>query len=422
MKAILSGKQVPVGEVKVSGAKNSATRLLAASLLSSSSVKIQNFPTLLHDSIAKAKFISSIGVLCEFNDFSNSVLIEPKSLDFTKTDYYEVPIRTTYLLAASGLIHKNFAKIPYPGGCKIGTRGYDLHIMVWEKMGCSVIERDSYIEVSGSLKGADIDFPISTVGGTENAIICGCVAKGTTTVHNAYVTPEILDLISFLRDMGAHIDLEGNSLIRIKGVNGLLGSTTYSVMPDRIEALTWLILAAASGGSMTVLDVPLESLKVPLIYLQEAGINLFMSKNDVVVSPKSISSDGIQPFQAPCGTHPGIHSDMQAFFVFLALFARGRSLIIDYRYPERIGIAKELIKMKSNAIKYEDGKIEINNQSSPLVGANVNSPDLRASMALLMAAICAEGKSTVNTVEYALRGYNNLQNKLENLGIECQWT
>src|SRR5690606_2057640 len=159
---------------------------------------------------------------------------------------------TTYLLAAGQLLHCGEAKIPYPGGCKIGARGYDLHIMVWKNLGCDVIEKNDHISIKGSLQGGSIDFPISTDGGTENALICASIATGTTEIRNAYITPEVVDLISMLRQRGASIESDGNSLIRVSGASGALKGASHSEISDRIGALTWIIFGIIRGGEILV--------------------------------------------------------------------------------------------------------------------------------------------------------------------------
>lgn len=421
MELIVKGRQQLSGKVQVSGAKNSSTRILSAALLTDEKVILRNFPTKLYDVINKCNFIKQMGADLESDDIHETLTIHAKNLQSENINNFNLPIRTTYLLAAATLIREKKAKIPYPGGCKIGSRGYDLHIMVWEKMGCLVTEKEDYIYIEGKLTGGKIDFPISTVGGTENAILCGVVADGETLISNAYITPEVYDLISFLNEMGASIELQGSSHIRIQGVNGLLNGTTYSIMPDRIEALTWIILAAATRSNLLIQNINLEDLKIPLIHLQHAGIDYFTNNsNTIMISPDSIGRYGIQPFELACGTHPGIISDMQPFYVFLALFANGRSTIYDYRYPKRIKYAHELDKFAPNHITAEHGKIIVTG-GAPLGPANVSSPDLRGSMALAMAALSANGQSTVAGIEMALRGYNDLEEKLKALGISAEW-
>jgi UDP-N-acetylglucosamine 1-carboxyvinyltransferase len=421
MKVAISGPQVLNGTVTVSGAKNSATRVLAAALLSSGEVTLRNFPLLLEDVKAKINFMRMMGASIKENFASSELEMSASSISTDKIKDFDLPIRTTYLLAAGALARNGHVKIPYPGGCKIGSRGYDLHMMVWQQLGCKVEECPEYIAVDGELKGGIIDFPISTVGGTENALMCAAVAKGETLIRNAYVTPEVSDLIAFLREMGAHIVQEGSSHIRIQGAGELLRGASFSIMPDRIEALTWIILGAVTGGKVLVKNVPFETMEVPLIHLRDAGIDLFRNSDTVMVTPNCIGPHGIQPFELATGTHPGVISDMQSFYVFLGLFANGRSTVFDYRYPERIAYARELEKFAPNAVKAEPGKIIVQGPNT-LQGAQAESTDLRGSMAQIMAAICAEGATQVNDVELALRGYNNLPEKLASLGVSAQWS
>lgn len=420
MDLVISGGQPLNGTISVSGAKNSATRLLAASLLSSGRVSLRNFPTALEDAKAKINFIRGMGADCEVRPDSAEVLVRPGDLSFDRVDQFDLPIRTTYLLAGGALARTGRAKIPYPGGCKIGSRGYDLHIMVWRALGCDVEETPDYIDVRGTLTGGVIDFPISTVGGTENALICAAVATGETMIRNAYITPEVSDLIACLREMGARIDQEGASRIRVSGAGGLLREASFSVMPDRIEALTWIVLSAACGGNLVVRNVPFDTMEVPLIHLRNAGIDVFTNGSDAFVSPETMGPHGVQPFEMACGTHPGVISDMQAFFVFLALFAEGRSVIFDYRYPERIAYVRELARFAPGALDAEPGKITVRGPAR-LIAADATATDLRGTMALIMAALLAEGQSRVRGIEMALRGYNDLAHKLAQLGIEAEW-
>lgn len=420
MHLTINGPQRLNGSIVVSGAKNSATRVLAASLVSDGRITLRNFPLSLEDARAKMRFIEEMGAILERDEGRSELSITVPDLSSARIRSFDLPIRTTYLLAAGTLVREGRARIPYPGGCKIGSRGYDLHMMVWQNLGCQTEETPDYIEITGRPIGGLIDFPISTVGGTENALICGAVAVGETLIRNAYVTPEVDDLIAFLRELGARIELEGTSHIRIQGAGTLLGGGSFSIMPDRIEALTWIILGLASGGCLCVENLPFDAMQVPLIHLREAGIDFFSNSNSVMVSPECIGPHGIQPFELATGTHPGVISDMQSFFVFLGLFANGRSVVFDYRYPERIAYAKELRKFAPGAIEAEPGRITTRGPMQ-LKGAHAQSTDLRGSMAQIMAAICAKGDSRVDGVELALRGYNNLPQKLSALGVEAAW-
>ncbi|HLS38674.1 MAG TPA: UDP-N-acetylglucosamine 1-carboxyvinyltransferase [Sphingobacterium bovisgrunnientis] len=409
----------PKGEVVVSGAKNSATRLMAASLLTDEKVILSNFPTELVDAREKAKFFLENGVQVNFKPEEDVMEIVASDLEVKENFNTNVPVRTTYLLAAGQLLRHGKAYIPYPGGCKIGDRKYDLHIMVWETLGCQVIERASFIEIikpKDGLIAQNINFPISTVGGTENAILSCLVAKGISVIKNAYVTPEVYDLILMLRQMGAKIELEGKSYIKIEGGHELRG-VNYAVMPDRIEAITWIVYAILSGGDVLIKNVPLDEMEIPLIHLKECGVNLYLGKNSIFVSKDSVGEYGIQPFELACGTHPGIISDMQPFYVLLALMANGRSKVFDYRYPKRMAYLDELNKYCDGAISYKEGEITI---VGPVEFKNANGVglDLRGSMAIILAALLAKGESNVENPEMALRGYNKLLEKLHLLGVE----
>lgn len=407
-------------KIRVSGAKNSATRLMAASMISDEKVTLYNFPTQLVDANHKKRFIESVGGKVTFDDDRELADIETSSLiDKVLTDY-DFPIRTTYLLVP-GLIKKTgVAKIPYPGGCKIGNRGYDLHVMVWEKMGATVEEKPDYIKVTAKqLNAAEIDFPISTIGGTETALICGSVANGTTVIRNAYISPEVFDLIRFLRSMGVDIDVVGNSFIKVHGSNYHRG-TSHKVISDRIEAITWMIFAAIAEKSMLIENVPFEDMEIPLTHLQEAGVDFFTNKNAVMISEECMPN-GIQPFELATGTHPGVISDMQPFYVLLGLKADGISRIYDYRYPERITYLKELSKCIDGGLEWKEGEIKTTGKAT-FKPAHMNSTDLRGSMAVLMAALLAgnNGTSQIENIHMALRGYNKLESKLEQLGYSIK--
>lgn len=420
MKALIKGKQKPHGNIKISGAKNAATKLLAAALISDTPVTLNNFPTELVDVQYKASFIEDLGGEILMNSDKESIYIDSSNVENKTLNDYSYFFRTTYLLVP-GLIKKSkSAKIPYPGGCKIGDRGYDLHIMIWEKLGATVVEKPDYIEViaeKGFISGQTIDFPISTIGGTENALICASIIDGITFIRNAYISPEVQNLIDFLKSMGAEIDVVGNSYVKVKGKKSLEVSS-FEVIPDRIEALTWIIYGVLSKGSFTIENVPFETMEIPLIHLKNAGIDLYRNSKNIYISPSCLENGVIQPFEIATGTHPGIISDMQPFYVLLALHANGISRIYDYRYPERVKYCHELSKIYNGMLETEYGKIKVlGNQYITPKSSIVDSTDLRGSMAVVMAALLAEGESVVNDIEMALRGYNKLEDKLEKLGV-----
>lgn len=418
MKAIIDGGAAPNGVVRVSGAKNSATRLLSAALLTNDVVELSDFPTKLVDVGHKIRFIRALGGKVDVDDEAGTVRVDASNYVSSVLTDYDYPIRTTYLLTAGQILRSGVARIPYPGGCKIGSRGYDMHIMVWEQLGCEVVQTPDYIEIRADrFKGGEIRFPISTVGGTENALICASIADGVSEIINAYITPEVEDLIDLLRRMGAQIEVFGSSHVRVEG-RKILSGARMKVMPDRIEALTWIVYAILAKGTLLIEGVPFEAMRSPLLYLESAGIDLLCNKDSVYVYPGSIREGRVQPFEVPCGAHPGVISDMQPFFTMLGLAASGVSRVFDYRYPERVGYVNELAKFCSEgALKGEFGKITVQGPNR-FHAAEATSTDLRGSMALILAALCAEGRSVVYDAHMALRGYNDLEGKLAKLGIK----
>lgn len=419
LRARIQGEQVPRGTIKLSGAKNAATRLMAAAMLTDDTVVLNGFPTELVDANHKARFMRASGVCVEMDSENDSVAIRADNLKTAEFDMDDgmFPIRTTYLLVPGQIRKTGRARIPYPGGCKIGARGYDLHVKIWECLGCSVEEKLGHIEVIGNgFKAGQINFPISTVGGTENALMCASIADGMTEIVNAYITPEIDDLIKLLNRMGAEIEVFGNSMIRVNGREKLSG-THMPVMADRIEALTWIIYALMSGGEIRIDNVPFHAMEIPLIHIEKSGVDLLTSSQAIYVHPDCILAGSVQPFELSCGTHPGIISDMQPFYVLLGLIANGTSRIFDYRYPERIACIHELAKLcGADNIDAQAGKITTRG-TTVFKGAHVNSTDLRGSMAVILAGLCAQGETIVEDAHMALRGYNNLTEKLAQLGV-----
>ena len=420
--AYIQGGTAPRGHVRVSGAKNAATRLLAAATIADAPVTLNNFPTELVDARYKVDFIEKCGGTVTVDEPSQTITIDPTGYEHAELADYDYPIRTTYLLAAGQLKRSGVARIPYPGGCKIGNRGYDLHLMVWQRLGATVTEAADYIEISApdGLTAGEIDFPTSTIGGTENALITASIINGETTIKNAYISPEVNSLIEFLRTLGAAIEVVGNSFIKVTGTTRLRGSI-FRVIPDRIEALTWIVYGIISGGIITVEDVPFDSMQIPLIHLQHMGIDLYRNRNNVVVSPECLVNGQIQPFELACGTHPGIISDMQPFFTLLGLHANGTSRIFDYRYPERLRYCAELNKFYGDALSFKPGAITVQGGHQS-VAAEADSTDLRGSMAAVMAGLLAKGTTTIHNVEMAMRGYNNMEKKLTELGASVYVT
>lgn len=410
--------QRPDGEVRVSGAKNSATRLITAALLSDQKSVINNFPTTIVDANHKISFITANGGKTKLDHDRKIFTIDPKNFKVDPANGLDLPVRTTYLLAAGQLLRGNSAIIPMPGGCNIGERKIDLHLMLWEKLGLKITEKADYLLLEADeLIGAHIDFPFPTIGGTENAILCGCIAKGVTKITNAYLSPEVMDMVNMLKNMGAKIETTGNSYIEIEGGVPLSGAS-YSVMPDRIEALTWLIYGVLSRGSIKISNVPFEDMVVPLTHIRNCGIDFYRNSDSIFINPRCYP-EGVQPFQLACGTHPGVISDMQPFYTLLALKAKGKSMIVDYRYPERVTYLEELQKcLPEEVIRFnKNGYIYIDGAEA-ITGNELISTDLRGSMAMILFALTSEQKIVVRDIKKALRGYDDFFKKLKGLGVE----
>jgi len=397
------------GQVRLSGAKNCALKLLTASVLTSETVEILNSPNGLLDMQVHIKMLNQMGKICVEGD--RNLKITENSLN-TELLWDERSIRNSLLILGSLTTRFGNGKVPLPGGCPLGDRKYDLHIMLLEQMGAKVWEEDGYLctKSDGRLKGCDIHLPIRSTGATENAIMCATLAEGTTTVWNPHIRPEIIDLIAMLNKMGAKIKIYGQKCIVIEGVESL-GGVKHRVISDNMEALTWAIGAVVTGGDVEILDFPFEHLEVPLVHLRESGMKFYRGKNSLIVRGGEAF-----PIDISTGPYPGINSDMQPLFAVFGATSKGESRIIDLRFPGRYGYAEELAKM---GVNYEvDGGLLKIHGGNKLNGAKVRALDLRAGIALLLAGMTADGVTEIEDSWQIGRGYENLQSKLKGLGVE----
>jgi UDP-N-acetylglucosamine 1-carboxyvinyltransferase len=396
-----------VGKVKVSGAKNSTLKLLTASILTNENVKINNYPSGLLDAQIHVGMLEALGKKCIVKDDCIEI-IEVAKLNSTLA-WNKRSIRNTLLILGALLTRTGKGAVPLPGGCKLGERKYDLHVMIFEKMGAKVWEDDKmlYAETNKRLKGTDVFLPIRSTGATENAIICGTLAIGKTTVWNPHIRPEIMDLISMLKSMGAKIEVFGQQCIEIEGVEGLTG-TKHTVIPDNMEAITWAIASVITNGDVEIINFPFDHLEVPLIFLKESGMKYYKGEGSLIVKGGTP-----YPIDISTGPYPGINSDMQPLFAVYGALSKGTSKIVDLRFIGRYNYTEELAKM---GMKY---KIENNiltiQGGYPLHGATVKALDLRAGMSLILAGLVAEGETIIEDAWQIKRGYENLNKKLNNL-------
>ncbi len=398
------------GQVKISGAKNSALRLLAASLLTKEQVELENFPNGLLDVQVHLEMLEVLGK--EYVTDGDYVAIREASSNITALDWEGRSIRNTLLILGALTARFGFGKVPLPGGCKLGERKYDLHVMLLERLGAEVWEEGDFLcakSKASRLKGNDIYLPMRSTGATENSIICASLSEGITTVWNPHIRPEIMDLIEMLRKMGAKINVFGQKCIVIEGREELSG-VKHSVIPDNMEALTWAIGSVITNGEVEIENFPYEHLEVPLAYLRESGMRMYRGENSLIVK-------GGEPFpvEISTGPYPGINSDMQPLFAVYGAMSKGESKIIDLRFPGRYGYAAEIGKM---GMSYKvEGDLLVINGGSKLQGATVNALDLRAGIALLLAGLTAEGETIIENSWQIHRGYENLSEKLKGLNI-----
>ena len=396
------------GKVTISGAKNSVLRLLAASILTNEKIELQNYPSELSDAAIHVEMLELLGKKCTTN--RKSIVIEqPGSLE-SNLDWQGRSIRNTLLILGALTAKKGFGCVPLPGGCKLGERKYDLHELVLKSLGAKVWEEKNTLcaEAPKGLNGGDIHLPIRSTGATENAIIVGSLARGVTRIWNPHIRPEIIDLINFLKSMGAGIAVHGQEHIEVTGVEGL-GGTTYAVMPDNMEAITWVVGAVMTGGDVEIHQFPHRDLEVPMTHLRESGAKFYKGEDVLIVR------GGLcYPVDISTGPFPGINSDVQPILAAYAACARGESRIIDLRFPGRYGYAEEMAKM---GLVYDvhDNLLRIYGNGGGLTGATVRALDLRAGAALALCGMVAEGETIIEDAWQIWRGYDQMIKKMKDL-------
>lgn len=404
------------GDVHLPGAKNSALGLLAASLLTSDRVELTNYPESLLDAQVQVEMLRATGKTCEA-DGNVIAISEPRGLDGV-IDWPGRSIRTTLLLLGALVARLRAGAVPYPGGCRLGERKYDLHVMLLERLGARVFEDESRgllrAEAPNGLRGAEIVLPIRSTGATQSALLCGALAEGTTTIWNPHIRPEILDLVALLRAMGAAIEVHGQQQIRVEGAAGSLRGATHEVIPDNMEAITWLIGATMTGGDLTIHNFPFAHLEVPLIHLRESGAKFFPGGNDIVVR-----GGRCYPLEISTGPFPAINSDMQPLFAAYGAMARGETRIVDLRFPGRYAYADEFRKLGVSC-ELSDNLLIVRG-GGRLQGSEVTALDLRAGVALCLLGLVADGQTTVREAWQIERGYSRFVERMRAVGADIQY-
>lgn len=411
-KYIIKGSNKLEGKVKISGSKNAALPIIAASILNAGKTTLYNVPN-IHDTQMMFEILKNLGGKVEKKN--NKIII-----DTSKIKKYEIPedlmrqMRSSVILAGSLIGKYQKAIFSYPGGCDIGTRPIDLHLKGFEKLGINITKNYGNIScICDKIVGEKIDLDFPSVGATENIMLASCLGEGTTQINNAAREPEIIDLQNFLNKMGAKIQGAGSNKIQIEGVKKL-NDVSYNIMPDRIETGTFLCAAAMSQGNIIIENTNINHITPIISKLEEANCKLKLEKDKIELkAPNKLKALEIRTMP-----YPGFPTDMQSIFVSMLTIAKGTSIIVENIFESRYKFTQELIRMGAKITI--EGKSAIVKGTRKLYGANVNATDLRGGAALVLAGIVAKGETTIENIEYILRGYENLNKKLENLGVNIK--
>jgi UDP-N-acetylglucosamine 1-carboxyvinyltransferase len=403
-----------MGEVQLDGAKNSALRLLAASLLTAGPVTLTNYPSGLLDAIVHEDMLRALGKTV-VPAGPRAVRITEAAPPASRLVWRGRSIRNTLLILGALVARTGAGAVPLPGGCRLGERKYDLHVMLLEALGARVWDEgdDLCAEAPNGLTGTDIHLALRSTGATENAILTASLARGTTRIWNPHIRPEILDLVAMINAMGGRVTVHGQEHIEVEGVEGL-GGTDHRVIADNMEAVTWLVAASVTGGDVEIHGFPFDDLEVVLAHLRAAGAQMYRGEGSMIVRGRKC-----YPIEISTGPHPGINSDVQPILAAWALRATGESRIVDLRFPGRYGYADELGRMGGRFAVAGD-MLRIFGAGGVLTGAAVRALDLRAGAALTLAGLMAEGETVISDAWQIGRGYMDFGAKLRALGADVE--
>jgi len=400
------------GTIRISGAKNSALKLMAAALLTDEPVELRNMPNLA-DSRFMARLLSTLGVDVYWPQNENVCRLSAAEITSSIAPYDLVrKMRATFNVLGPLLARMGHATVSLPGGCAIGARPVNFHLEAFEAMGADILIEQGYVKAAAlrGLKGAVIDLPFPSVGATEHTMMAATLAQGVTTINNAAQEPEIVDIATMLKAMGAKIEGEGTSSIRIEGVEKLKG-VTHSVMPDRIEAGTYAMAVAATGGNVLLEAAPAAEMTSLIEHLKAAGVKVSVENEGVRFIR---NGSRLKPVDVDVQPHPGFATDLQAQFMALMTTADGTSTITENIFENRYLHAPELNRFGAD-IRVQ-GKVATIHGVETLKGAPVMATDLRASVSLVIAGLVAEGETVVNRIYHLDRGFEKLEEKLNACG------
>lgn len=413
-KIVINGGRPLKGEVTISGAKNSVVALIPATILADDIVTLDGVPD-ISDVASLIEIMTIMGAKIERKE--DSLIIDPRGVKDMPMPFGKInSLRASYYFYGSLLGRYGQATVGLPGGCDLGPRPIDLHLKAFEAMGAAMTMDGSSMKLATDgkpLQGANIYMDTVSVGATINTILAAVKAKGRTVIENAAREPEIIDVVTLLNNMGAHIRGAGTDIIIIDGVPHLHG-TRHQVIPDRIEAGTYIALAAAIGEGIQINNVLYEHLESYIAKLEEMGVRMTISEDSIFVEKQT----DLKAIQIKTSPYPGFATDLQQPITPLLLTAVGRGRIVDTIYEKRVNHVPELAKMGATISTLNDHIIyEGPNQ---LTGSSVKATDLRAGAALVIAGLMASGTTEITNVEYILRGYSDIIHKLTQLGADIQ--
>lgn len=412
-KMIIEGNNILKGEIKISGAKNSAVALIPASILSKSKSIIYNVPD-----ISDIEYLIEIMELlnCKIEHVDSTLYIDSTNIQNKPIpEELSVQMRASYYFMGALLAKFGKVEISFPGGCSIGARPIDIHIKGFESLGANVQRtKNKYIITANKLTGSKIYLDFPSVGATINIMLAAMGASGSTIIENAAREPEIVNIASFLINMGAKIRGAGTSTIQIEGSKEL-DNGVIEVFPDRIEAGTYLIIGALLGDNLKIKGVIKEHIEAVLMKLAEIGIKYDINKDTVIIS----KCQKLKPTFIKTLTYPGFPTDLQQPITTLLTQANGKSIVVETIYENRFKNTISLNKMGANTNVVDNYKLEVYGSTS-LTGTNVEASDLRGGASLLIAALISDGETEISNVEYILRGYGNIVEKLKNIGAKIK--
>jgi len=401
------------GQIRISGSKNASLPILAATLLSDKKISLTNIPK-VKDIETMILLLKSLGSNVKIN--KKEITIKNNKLIKTFAAYSLVKTMRAGILVLGPLLAKfGKAKVSLPGGCAIGTRPVNIHLEALSKLGVKykIIQGYVYANAPKGLIGAKIKFPKISVGATENLVIAACLAKGKTTLSNCAIEPEIKDLVNFLIKMGCNIKWTAKRTIKIQGVNNL-SEINYQVMPDRIEAGTYLIAAALNEGNLKIVGIDPKIIRTEINILKKVGAKIIQNKNEILIQ----GSKKIKSINIKTSPYPGFPTDLQAQMMVLLCKADKKSYIKEEIFENRFMHVAELNRMGA--------KIFINRNKASIEGnikfeaAELMATDLRASVSLILAALASKGKSIINRIYHLDRGYENIEKKLKKIGAKIR--